>query len=77
MIAAIAKTKVKRLALTERGARVSDQPQGQQPAEQPDRGERLEVGTAMILVTRSSRQPSHGDSGEEQPQASPLDVADL
>ena len=29
----------------------------------------------MILVTRSSRQPSNGDQGDEKPQASPLDGA--
>jgi hypothetical protein len=62
----------KALALTERGTRVSDEPQREQSAKQPDRGERLEVGYSDDLGDKISRQPSNGDQGDEKPQASPL-----
>jgi hypothetical protein len=65
----------KTLALAERGPRVSDEPQCEQPAKQPDRGQRLEVGYSDDLGDKISRQPSNGDQGHEKPQASPLDGA--
>ena len=60
------------LALTERGTRISDEPQREQPAKQPDRGERLEVGYGDDLGDKIGRQPSNGDQGDKKPQASPL-----
>jgi hypothetical protein len=61
--------------LAEGRARVSDESQGEQSAQQPHRGKRLELVDCDDLGDKISCQPGNGDQCDQKSQASPLDRA--
>ena len=65
----------KALTLTESGTGVSNEPQGEQATQEPNRNKRLQVGDRNDLGDDVSRQPGNSDDSDEKTPSASLDWA--